>query len=325
MVSVLLTTTAPANDPVQPWAQSNLRRLQYSASVDVHRKHNVVLDVADADLILFVGAGKRYHGDVKRSPLFRSFPEKCFIYDEQDNSLPSLRGVYNGLPRHLVNRGAFRSGFYLRVFDNPHLHFDEEFDSCKYLYCFQGAAANAPVRKRILSLNDSRGWIRDSSFGQGDGCPEYGALLRDSKFVLCPRGLGASSWRLFETMRSGRVPVIVSDDWTPPTGPSWHDFAVRVAEADCLRIPEICRQMESGAPAMGRLARQVWEDWFSAEAAFHRVVEWCLSISFEMQGVALSIPSIFMPVQTFSRLHFASYWKEFLRDSAVACGVWPVR
>jgi hypothetical protein len=29
---------------------------------------------------------------------------------------------------------------------------------------------------------------------------------------------------------------------------------------------------------MGRRAREAWENWFSAEATFHRVTEWCLDI-----------------------------------------------
>jgi hypothetical protein len=27
---------------------------------------------------------------------------------------------------------------------------------------------------------------------------------------------------------------------------------------------------------MGRIARTTWEEWFSQETTFHRIVEWCL-------------------------------------------------
>jgi Exostosin family len=37
-------------------------------------------------------------------------------------------------------------------------------------------------------------------------------LMADSRFVLCPRGEGLSSIRLFETMAVGRIPVIIADD-----------------------------------------------------------------------------------------------------------------
>ena len=35
-------------------------------------------------------------------------------------------------------------------------------------------------------------------------------MLRQSKFVICPRGVGTSSIRLFECLRAGRVPIIVA-------------------------------------------------------------------------------------------------------------------
>src|SRR2546423_4170060 len=40
-----------------------------------------------------------------------------------------------------------------------------------------------------------------------------GEICKASKFILCSRGVGTSSVRLFDTMRMGRVPVILSDQW----------------------------------------------------------------------------------------------------------------
>ena len=58
-------------------------------------------------------------------------------------------------------------------------------------------------------------------------------FIRRTRFVLCPRGQGVSSIRLFEVMKSGRVPVIISDAFVPPalqgrTG--WTDAAIFVRE-----------------------------------------------------------------------------------------------
>ncbi|MDQ2919268.1 MAG: glycosyltransferase family 47 protein, partial [Verrucomicrobiota bacterium] len=97
-------------------------------------------------------------------------------------------------------------------------------------------------------------------------------------FVLCPRGVGASTIRLFETMRMGRVPVILSDEWVPPVGPLWEKFSVRVAEKDFAQVPRLLEEREHMAVPMGQLARREWEEWFSPEVAFHRVVDYCLAI-----------------------------------------------
>ncbi len=43
--------------------------------------------------------------------------------------------------------------------------------------------------------------------------------LRGAGSFSAPRGIGASSVRIFEAMRAGRAPVIISDDWiVPPVG-----------------------------------------------------------------------------------------------------------
>ena len=79
-------------------------------------------------------------------------------------------------------------------------------------------------------------------------------------------------------MKAGRVPVILSDDWVPPEGPAWESFSLIVPEREVARVPEILESHEHAAAEMGRRAREQWEQWFSASASFHRIVEWCLSI-----------------------------------------------
>jgi hypothetical protein len=81
--------------------------------------------------------------------------------------------------------------------------------------------------------------------------------------VLCPRGIGTSSFRLFETLQSGRVPVILSDSWVPCAGMDWDAFSLRVRERDIGRLPEICLASESRWESMARAGRRAWEEWFS--------------------------------------------------------------
>src|SRR4029077_18783462 len=95
-------------------------------------------------------------------------------------------------------------------------------------------------------------------------------------FVLCPRGLSVSSIRLFETMRMGRAPVILSAGWVAPTGPRWASFALRIREREFARIPRLLEEREGEAVQMGERARKEWEEWFSEEVLFHPLVELCL-------------------------------------------------
>ena len=106
----------------------------------------------------------------------------------------------------------------------------------------------------------------------------YAEICRASKFILSPRGMGVSSVRLFDAIRMGRVPVIVSDQWVPPEGPRWEQFSLRVAEKDIGQIPSLLERHESAAVGMGLAARKEWEAWFSPAVCFHHVVEACLDI-----------------------------------------------
>lgn len=108
--------------------------------------------------------------------------------------------------------------------------------------------------------------------------PAYLESLRDSAFVLCPRGRAPTSLRLFEVMQLGRVPVIVADRWLPPEGPDWDSFSLRVPEAELGTVPDRIEALAGRADAMGARARAAWEDWFSEEVTFHRVVETCLGL-----------------------------------------------
>ena len=48
----------------------------------------------------------------------------------------------------------------------------------------------------------------------------FRSVMGRSRFVLCPRGKGTSSIRLYEALAYGCVPVIISDDWVAPAGPT---------------------------------------------------------------------------------------------------------
>jgi hypothetical protein len=94
-----------------------------------------------------------------------------------------------------------------------------------------------------------------------------------SKFVLCPRGDGCGSIRLFEAMELGIAPVILSDRWLPPKGPEWHKFALFVKESDLLNLPHIIESHASEYEERGRLARKAWEEYFSDSVVFNRCME----------------------------------------------------
>jgi hypothetical protein len=102
--------------------------------------------------------------------------------------------------------------------------------------------------------------------------------ILDAKFSLCPRGNGAGSYRLQESLALGRAPVIISDSWVPVAGLDWNQFAVFVSEDSLQSLPAILREHEPSWKEMGDLARQIYEDHFSQPVFALRAVEQIVGI-----------------------------------------------
>src|SRR5438874_12929340 len=66
-------------------------------------------------------------------------------------------------------------------------------------------------------------------------------------------------------MEAGIGPVIVSDDWLPPTGPSWEQFALLIPECEIGSISDKVKAHEHEYRDRGRLAREEWEQYFSPQ------------------------------------------------------------
>ena len=241
----------------------------------------------DAEIILFIEDWKYknwLYADVLRaSPLIVQYPEKCFVYEWSDAVAGFLPGVYASLERRIDDRNRFRSGGYVGIY-NPSVQAVYSPDPIEppLLFSFRGSSSHE-IRKKLYGarfLDDPSlsGKIRvTQTFGWFDHksaeLQDYAEELRDSKFVLCPRGIGPSSHRLFEVLCAGRVPVILSDEWVPPPGPDWERAAIQIPEADYERIPEIVRQHESDWQERRLLARKTWEDWFDPKVLPLRILE----------------------------------------------------
>jgi exostosin family protein len=291
MARVFLLSATPADDRTD-YNLAPLQELQRCAELDTFHVHSLAHDPDAADLIIFVEfyGGGWYFERVRQHALVRKFREKCFLFCSNPFVIPFLPGVYTGIEKRWASART-RPGFYLGRGKNEFTTYTPASDGLPYLFSFMGAVRNAPVRQKLVSLSHPRSFFQNTTADfdrvllrkmdrreRLDYDRRYAELMKASKFTLCPRGLSASSIRVFETMRMGRAPVILSDDWIPPRGPSWEEFAIQVPEKDFARIPRLLEEREAEAVEMGERARREWERWFSEEVLFHHLVELCLDI-----------------------------------------------
>ncbi|MFL6537116.1 MAG: exostosin family protein [Chthoniobacterales bacterium] len=291
MATVFLLSAAPPKEQTA-FNMAALAALQRSAAQDRFGVHRLVDDPSAADMIIFAelnGAGLHFQA-IRRHPLVKRYREKCFIFSSNAYVIPFLPGVYASIERRWFSRRTL-SGFHVSELLNEFTAFTPPSADLPYLFSFIGSIATAPVRRDLARVKHPRGLFRDTAeeFARVSTAKmtvsearayhrQYVEITKATKFVLCPRGLGVATLRLFETMRMGRVPVIIADNWVEPPGPEWSRFSIRIAEREVDRIPQILETREQDAVAMGALAREEWERWFSDEVAFHRVVESCLQL-----------------------------------------------
>ncbi len=285
-----------------------LERVRRVAAADQFGVHQVVDSPEDADVILFVEEPNT-RGFVTQHPFVAQHREKCFVYDAFSGSTPFLPGIYANIEKQEYSRQRTRSGHYLRVSEHPCLDYQPQHKDCPYLFSFMGCIRTHRVlRGAILALQHPRAYLENTCtegkrtkhehLDEQQRLEYYGrfaSILRASKFVLCPRGRGPSSLRLFETLRVGRPPVILADQWVPPEGPDWASFSVVLPEKEVDTIPAVLERLEPQAEAMGAKARHAWETWFAEPVAFHRLVNDCLDIKASRQ-----LPE--------SLLRFSVYW-----------------
>lgn len=108
----------------------------------------------------------------------------------------------------------------------------------------------------------------------GDRIDLFKNVTKRSIFSLCPRGYGATSYRLYEAMQLGAIPVYVSDKHLLPWSDEidWSEFCVIIKPENMQDI----LQMTLGIPAskvrkMQTSLAEVWNKHFSITATCQHI------------------------------------------------------
>jgi Exostosin family len=262
--------------------------------------------IGEADVVLYIESGYVGLADLPR--LFhyvRAAPSAMhFIFSESDWPFAVLPGAYPSLskpcpwghswsflPRFDVGRSAASASTNAKP---------------QFLFSFLGRIATHAVRREIRKLDGALTPCLDIEDGPKrfpcfDYSKTYIELLERSKFILCPRGIGASSIRIFEAMSLGRAPVIISDSWQPPPGIPWQEFSVSVPERNVTGIPVLLQNLENKAQQMGQSAREIFEAHFASGIFLDQLLTAMLSRYSNLS---------FTPEAIFWRAWRAAGWRE---------------
>lgn len=180
--------------------------------------------------------------------------------------------LYN-LPENLI---LFRTSLEKQVSNNrvmPALHPDHFSGFTEYQatvsFCGQITPLRYEIIQNILQTKVKTNFI----YRQGFWAPEVGSKIKarkqyytnllNSKYALCIRGSGNFSFRFYEALCFGRIPILIDTDTTLPFPKTidWNKHIIFIKQEEIKKLPEILKQ----DTRCMKENRKLWEKYFSVE------------------------------------------------------------
>ena len=154
----------------------------------------------------------------------------------------------------------------------------------RYYLSFMGASTGPSDKKSLRSRTlEAARKIDGFAHLPQTGYAQFRAAVSQSHFTLCPRGFGATSFRLYEAIALGSIPVYIWDDvlWLPYEDVlDWSEIAliVPVAELDQLQ-DRIAAVTADRRRQMADYTAHCFEDYFTYPGV-------CKQIACHLKGLA---------------------------------------
>lgn len=150
----------------------------------------------------------------------------------------------------------------------------------EYLCSFVGSITH-PIREALYeTLKDKTDcFIQTKKWHPSVGEDQYSVFIESatkSKFLLCPRGYGLNSFRLYEAFQLGCVPVIITDKFFLPWEDDlyWPSFAVLINHLYTKSTYEILNDIsDKKYNDMLKLGRSLYPVYFTLEATCKNILE----------------------------------------------------
>ena len=107
------------------------------------------------------------------------------------------------------------------------------------------------VKRADVRIIDTGGFT-----GSDEQVQSYLRHMQEVTYVLCPRGIENFSYRFYEALKFGRVPVLIDTDTVLPDVIDWEPLIVRVPYGRLRDIGDIIARDYESRSAAGFIARQ---------------------------------------------------------------------
>jgi hypothetical protein len=113
----------------------------------------------------------------------------------------------------------------------------------EYQVTFQGTLETHWVRNALYKLYENH-----PTFTFMDNKEDWKEVIERSNFTLSPRGYGSTSFRMYEALQLGSIPIYVWDEekWLPYQGViDWNDFAIVIEASKISELGRIVAQADT--------------------------------------------------------------------------------
>ncbi len=151
----------------------------------------------------------------------------------------------------------------------------------KNILCSFVGSVTHPIRERLLYqyCNDPEFFLYASNWSPTISSNQIDIFLdatSKSKFVLCPRGYGNTSFRLYEVMQMGAIPVYVSDEHALPWSDEldWNNFSILIKPNEIPEIKNILKNIsDDHYQNMVNFISKKYDEYFSLEGMCNQIIK----------------------------------------------------
>jgi hypothetical protein len=224
---------------------------------------------------------RRMHSDLA-AWLDRLRPGFHYVTVSQHDDGLAQRGAYRPAQPILEFSAGGRGDVPIPLLCDPHPLADRPRD---VRASFVGSLATHPLRGAMSAALAGRSeyvfrdvpgaWRALSPDEAASRTASFVDLLHRSQFALCPRGYGRTSFRLYEAMQLGAVPVYIYDEpWLPwADSIDWREFCVLVPAERVDALHNLLSSLtDQDIERMRRRGRELLVDYFTLPGVLSKIV-----------------------------------------------------
>jgi hypothetical protein len=141
----------------------------------------------------------------------------------------------------------------------------------KLLCCFLASTDTHPVRKALSDMYSGKEGFK---IGKVYG-PAYKEIMCDSYFCLCPRGSGITSFRMYEAIQMGIIPIYISDIHRKPfeNKIDWNSFSLTFKLDEIDKVEDAIRSIPiEKRNEMSRNCLKVYQEYFNYKSTCDEII-----------------------------------------------------